>query len=283
MSGPVNLEVVLTAWAAQEPSVQALVLIGSRVRASGDTVWQADAQSDWDFQIITTRPELLTDARWLQALPGIDVRVYATRGARLGDVPKVAAVLAGAEADFVVLPATRLEPLRTAAARGEHHEAGNVRRDLQAIGVVVRPGWRFLKDTSDWETFYQKIVAEVPDPRVENAAACGLADGFVCDFIWAQRKLARGERIAAQRMLHRELAEVNFRLLHELKLRRGERSFPEGRRIERVATPAELTSVAVSATLDEAALREALDQGAATLRRLMGALVGNDWRWPDVS
>jgi hypothetical protein len=282
VSGPVNLETVLTAWAANEPSVQALVLIGSRVRASSDGVWQADAQSDWDFQIITSRPELFSDAAWVRALPGVEVRVYAVRGARLGDVPKVAAVFTGAEADFVILPAARLVQLRTAASRGEHREAGHVRRDLQSIGIVIRPGVRFLKDTAGWESFYQKIVGEVPDARLENAAACGLADGFVCDFIWAQRKLARGEWIAAQRMLHRELAEANLRLLHELKLRRGERSFPEGRRIERVAKPEELAGVAVSATLDEAGLRAALEKCAATLRELMGALVGDGWRWPDV-
>jgi hypothetical protein len=95
-----------------------------------------------------------------------------------------------------------------------------------------------------------------------------------------RRKIARGELLTAQRMLHRELAETNFRLLHELKLRRGERSFPEARRIERVAAEAELAAVSVCATLGAEALEAAVDKSAATLCTLMKALVGEGWRWP---
>jgi hypothetical protein len=272
----------MTAWAAQEPSVQALVLIGSRTRSIDDVVWRADMQSDWDFQIITSRPEQFADAAWVKELPHVNVRAYAMREARLGDVPKVAAIFGNAEADFVLLPAVRLEQLQASALRGEHLVAGPVRRDLQVLGAVIRPGWRFLKDAAGWESFYQKIVAEVPDARLENAAARGLAEGFVCDYIWARRKLERGELLAAQRMLHRELAEVNLRLLHELKQRRGERSFPEGRRLEFVASPAEQVAVRVSAAPTAPELRDAIDRSAATLRDLMRALAGESWHWPDV-
>ena len=92
--------------------------------------------------------------------------------------------------------------------------------------------------------------------------------------------MARGEFHTAQRMLHRELAEVNFQLLHELKQRRGERSFTKARRLERIATAAELAGVSVDARLEPVALQAAIERSAATCRELMTALVGEAWRWP---
>jgi hypothetical protein len=81
-------------------------------------------------------------------------------------------------------------------------------------------------------------------------------------------------------MLHVELAETNFRLLHEIKLRRGERSFPEARRIERVASPTELDAVTVNAALEAGALRGALARSETSLRSLMRELVGERWNGP---
>lgn len=272
----------LATWAAREPSVQALVLIGSRVRPADDRVWRADAHSDWDFQIITSQPQRFADAAWTSGLAGMEVRAYAARIARIGGLPKVNAIFAGAEADFVILPGGRLRLAKFLVALGAHRHSAWLRRGLQDLAVVIRPGWKFLKGAAAWEPFYQRVVAEVADPRLDAEAVRGLAEGFVCDSVWARRKLERGELLAVQRMLHRELAETNFRLLHELKLRRGERSFPEARRIECVGGGA-VESVSVDATLDATALRAALEKSAATCRELVHSLVGNTWRWPDVS
>jgi hypothetical protein len=274
-----NFADIVAAWAQREPSVQALVLIGSQSRRPDDPVWRADAQSDWDFQIITSNPQLFADAAWTRGLAGAEVRAYAVREARLGDVPKIAAVFAGAEADFVILPAARLDQLKQATELGQHSSAGEVRRNLQSVAVVLRPGWRFLKGAETWEPYYRWIVAEVPDPRLDDAAARSLAEGFVCDYVWTLRKLERGELLAAQRMLHRELAETNFRLLHELKLRRNERSFPDARRIERVAGANEVAGVTVAAMPAAASLHAAVVGSGATLRELMSALAPG-WRWP---
>jgi hypothetical protein len=114
----------------------------------------------------------------------------------------------------------------------------------------------------------------VDDPRLSDEAAGSLAKVFLCEALWVRRKIERGELNAAQRMLHRELAETNFRLLHELKLRRGERSFPEARRIERIASPGELEAVTVNAALEAEALRGALDRSEATMLKLLSELTG---------
>lgn len=270
----------MTDWADHEPAVQALILIGSQVRATQDTVWRADAQSDWDFQIITSDPERFARPDWARGLE-LPLRTYAVRRAAISGLPKVAALFAGAEADFVVLPADRMRQARWAVALGLHRRITGLRRSLQDLAVIVRPGWQLLKGAARWQSFLEKVVAEVPDPRLSDAEVRNLAEGFVCDAVWVRRKIDRGEWLAAQRTLHRALAETNFRLLHELKLRRGERSFPEARRAERILSESELALVSIAALPAAAALTPALEQAEATCRALVRALIGDSWRWPD--
>lgn len=276
-----NFEAKITKWAKDEPTVSGLVLIGSRVRETRDAVWRADAQSDWDFQVIAKRPELFANNAWLKSA-GVEPDVYAVRRAAIGGVPKVALLAQGVEADFVIVPQRSLRMAQWAIGFGWHHRSEKLRRAMQDLAVVIRPGWRFLKGGETWGGLYRQVVSEVGDPRLSDEEARAMAESFVCDVVWARRKIERGELVAAQRMLHRTLVETNLRLLHELKLRRGERSFPEGRRIERVAEPDELQSVAVSSRLVREELARAVDQCAATMRALMRDLVGAAWRWPEL-
>jgi hypothetical protein len=266
---------VMSDWAQRTPAVKALVLIGSRERSATDEIWRPDAESDWDFQIITSQPGIFSNADWIKGLPGFDVRAYASRVARIGGVPKVNVVFSHTEADFVVLPSRLMTTLKWLVGLGLHRREGKIRRSLQDLAVVIRPGWKFLKGAPDWDPFFHRVVSSVPDPRLSDGAARQLAQVFECERVWTLRKIARGELVAAQRMLHRELAETNFRLLHELKLRRGERSFPEGRRIERVADEAELASISVNSPLAADQLRAAVDQCARTCESLLLALTGD--------
>ncbi len=118
-------------------------------------------------------------------------------------------------------------------------------------------------------------MAEVPDPRLDDAAVRNLAACFRCDQRWLERKLARRELVAAQRMLHLGLVEANLRLLHELRLRRKERSFPEGRRLERIAPRAVVGAVTVSARPTRSALRSASRKAGVTCASLVRELTGD--------
>lgn len=269
-------------WAKAEPSVHALVLIGSRERAARDKIWRADEHSDWDFHVITSRPGMFFDSAWTRQLPGMSLRVYAPRVARIGGVPKVNVIFDGAEADFVVLPLRPFDVLRKRSDSAVARRVPSNYQRLQELAVVVRPGWRFLKGARKWEPLYRRAVRHVADPRISDAAACRLADAFACDYVSLQRKIARGELIAAQRLLHRDLVEINFRLLHEIKLRRGERSFPEVRRVERIATKEELEALTIEAAVNVPSLEAALQKSRATCCRFMRDLVGPSWKWPDV-
>jgi hypothetical protein len=93
------------------------------------------------------------------------------------------------------------------------------------------------------------------------------------------QKLARGELAAAQHVLHRSLAETNFRLVRELRLRRGEPlpSFGLARRVETLLRPDELARISIDAPLQLEALGRAAWQSVEGLSALMRELVP-DWR-----
>lgn len=280
MAAAIDFGSILTAWTQSQPAVTGLVLIGSRERAATDEVWRADPHSDWDFHLITSQPNVFSDAAWTRSLDGAELRVYAARMTRIGKVPKINAVFAGTEVDLVIVPSGMLRRMRWLARLGLKRRSPSLRQFLQDLAVVIRPGFRFLQDRGSWEKFYRFAVDAVSDARLSDEAAAKLADGFVCDYVWAWRKIARGELFAAQRMLHRELVEANFRLLHELKLRRGERSFPEARRIERVARADELSLIEAENSLRAESLSAALEKSAQTCRNLMKELTGDGWKWP---
>lgn len=264
-------------WAARQPDITAVVLIGSHVRPEGSAN-AADPASDWDFQVITRSPATFRNAEWTRELPGMEMLAYSVRPA-FGGVQKITALFSGAEADFVVLSHAQLALGRYATRLGFHRRPGRLRRALADLAVVVRPGHRFLKGEANWAPFYRQVIQDVADPRLDDAGARVLADGFVCDLVWTRRKLQRGELLAAQRMLHHSLAEVNFRLLHELRLRRGEPSYPEARRLEITASEAELAAVAVSSSLKQIDLQTAVEKSRTTMEALMAQLVPA-WRWP---
>jgi hypothetical protein len=242
----------------------------------------ADPYSDWDFQLITPRPGFFATSAWARALPGLDLQAYAFRTAVIGQVPKVNVVFAGAEADLVIIPEEVAQKLLEGARLGQHKEDGPTRRGLQSLAEVVRPGWRFLHGGEKWTEFYQRAVDGVTDPHLQDDGALRLAEGFVCDYVWTLRKIARGELRTAQRTLFRDLWEVNLQLLHELQRRRGQRTFTKARRIEQVASAAELAAVSLEPRLAAASLTDALEKSAATCRQLMRDLVGDAWRWPAV-
>lgn len=276
-----NLGERVAAWADSEPSVKAVVLIGSRVRSDADVIWRADPHSDWDFQIIASDPKLFTDSRWTESL-GIPLHTYVVRRAAIGGVPKVAALFQGVEADFVILPNRTLNLAKLAVGLGLHRRSERIKRGLQDLALIARPGWRFLKGGPTWEPFYRRVVNDLADARLDDQDVRRLADGFVCDARWVSRKIDRGEYLAAQRAIHTSLVETNFRLLHELKLRRRERSFPEARRAELIMSDVELAAVTVAATPDGVSLLQGLEKASLTCREFTKAMLGDAWRWPSL-
>lgn len=264
-------------WAEREPAVRALVLIGSRVHAGEPTFAAADEFSDWDFQVVTSRPGRFDTRAWIGELGLGEALAYVARPGRLGTATKISVVLRDGELDLVVLPAGRLRWAKWLLALGVAARLAALRQALGGLAIVLRGGHRIVKGERAWGAFFRRVAAEFPPARLGDAAVRALAEGFVCDYMSTRHKIERGELLAAQRWLHLQLAEVNFQLLHELRQRRGEPTLPDVRRIERL--PHDSRGIAVSAMPSAEGLRAATEKAAATLRELMGALAP-DWRWP---
>lgn len=269
-------------WAAREASVAGLVLIGSQARERVSPV-AADAHSDWDFQVITSRPALFFDAAWTSDVGLGQPVAYVARGGRLGSANKVSAVFAGGVLDVVLIPAGRLRLARTLVRFGLDRRLAGVRKGLGDLALVLRGGFKILKGAEEWGAFFTAVATTVPLPRLADAAVRALAEGFYCDYVSTRQKLRRGEWLAAQRWLHLHLVEVNFQLMNEVQQRRGLRPLHDGRRSEFVLSADELATMTVSATVNGEALAEAVERSAAACRTLVGELLGEGWRWPGPS
>lgn len=267
-------------WALAEPSVELFVQIGSRTRES-DTVFAADDLSDWDFQMGCTRPEIFANDSWTQAL-GLRPLAYVVRAGRLGSTQKITALFTEGELDLVLLP---LEALRVI---GQLVRSGQLASQPQAMGAVtdlsavLQGGYRILKGAEKFAEFYHYASSQIPAPRLLDEAVSALAEGFVCDYVSTLRKVERGELLAAQRWLHHLLVETNYRLLHELRMRRGDASLPDARRLEFLAEP-RLGELNMAIELDRGSLFAAAEKSAALCRGLVHDLVGDRWQWPDLS
>lgn len=270
----------IMAWGAGDPAIQLLVLIGSRTR-EGETLASADAHSDWDFQVATSDPGRFAQGAWLAAI-GLNPLAYVLRTGRLGSALKASAVTEMGELDLVVIP---VEPLRGLVRLVQsRQQAGNgpAMQALTDLSAVVAGGYRLLKGGEEFSAFYEYVGREIPPARLDDAAVSQAAEAFVCDYVFTCRKIARGELIAAQRWLHQQLVEANFRLRHELRLRQGHPSFPDARRIERL-DPAGARALAIPGGAGASDLRGATEQAAENHRRLVAALIGTAWQWPDLS
>jgi hypothetical protein len=272
VAGP-DLAELIGAWANRTREVKAAVLIGSRAPRT-EALARAETASDWDFQIFPSAVEPYLRPDWLRGLGLGRVEGYVPRRPLWGGGWRCELLLPDAEADLLLVPYRRLRGLRVAAALALHRRRPSLRRALESLAEIIRPGWRFLKGPAWLEPFYRRAVADFPEPRLGDAEVRRLAAGVRCDHRWTVRKLEAGELRAAQRMLHLGLAEANFRLLHELRLRRGERAFRGARRLERLAESGELAAVTVSAACDGPSLRAAADHAAAACEELAARLLG---------
>lgn len=270
----------MISWAGAEPAVEMLAIIGSRTRTAGQTA-AADRHSDWDFQIVTSQPEIFAQRTWTVALRE-KLLAYVARPGRLGSARKVTALFASGEIDLVIIPAAQVRAVQDLVRAGQHATNPQVMQGLTDLAAVLQGGYRILKGDAAYGEFYRFVAQKIPPPRLSDADVRNLAEGFVCDYVSTRRKIERGELRAAQRWLHHQLAEVNFQLLHEARQRAGQTSFPDARRIESLAPP-ELGVVSVEAALHSDSLRAAVDASAAACRQLVRAILGDAWEWPELA
>lgn len=247
----------VTAWIESEASIKVAVIFGSSARELNNP-GPADRWSDIDIQVVTTDVRGIEQLNWKCILPEEKYCLQILRPAT-GGVRKITVLFEAGQIDLVIIPASQLYMARLAMFIGLQKYLGRLQTALNEIHASIRMGYRFVKGKDDWETFYEKIRAEMPGVRLTNSEARNLADVFICEMLWIFQKLDRGELSAAQRALHCSLAETNFRLLRELRLRNGGQlpSFGLARHVETILPSAELAWVQVDARLTRSELRRA--------------------------
>jgi len=264
----------VSSWAQARGDIRALVQIGSRARGGA----AADAWSDYDYHLVTTRPALYRDGAFCRELG--ECWACGTQVA-FGNALKVTAVFAGAlEADFVVLrhrdvlaatfalrwPSTR--PLWPAV----------LRRGVDDLRTVAAPGWRVIKGGSAWERRYSRFTPTAR-PAMTEREFRELCGAFWTQAVWAAKKTARGEFRAAQRCIHGQLVERCLRMLQEEALLGGRAAFPEGRRAELWLTGDQMEATAFGTAPARAPLVEALGRAADSFARSSAAVAErNGWR-----
>ncbi|MDB6127133.1 MAG: hypothetical protein JWM35_1029, partial [Verrucomicrobia bacterium] len=218
-------------WMKDQPDVRVAAVFGSHARSLSGEGQPADPFSDVDLQLVTTNVARYRDSAWTQGLKNQTLVAYAVRPV-FGGVQKVTALFSGGEADFVIIPYRRLWLGRLAFNLGIHKRVASIRRGLGEFALVMSFGQVVLKGGPSWQKFYTRAVKEVPLAHLGDEEAIALAEGAYVDAHSILSKIERREYVAVQRWLHRSLIETNFRLMHELRYRRGQVSYPDGRRVE---------------------------------------------------
>ncbi|MBL9190030.1 MAG: hypothetical protein JNK23_21300 [Opitutaceae bacterium] len=274
----VGLLAALESWLLSEQCVDAAILFGSQVRLAGDSA-AADGWSDVDLHLVTSDGSRLERIDWGEAVPGHRLCMQVVRPASSG-VRKITLLFEDGEADLVLVPAGKLRLAYLLMNVGLHHRIGFISAGLNNLSTIMSGGYRFLKGERAWGKFFARVVTEMPGFRLDDSQVRQLADTALCDFLWVLQKLERGELVASQRILHRGVLETNVVLLHELRLRRGEPTFQQARRVERLVSPRDLAALQLSARLDAGELRVAAWGALAGLKSLMAELVPS-WSVPD--
>lgn len=261
----------IVAWLNNEPTVLAVVLFGSHARRTG-ALASADDWSDIDLQVVTSAPDRVLAADWANLFPGEQLCLKVLRPATSG-LRKLTLIYASGEIDLVLVPARQMVGLRVLMKLGLHRKIRGLAGGLNNLRTILSGGYRLLKGQENWGPVYARVVADMPGFRLDDTEVRNMADGFLCDLLWVLKKLQRGELVATQRVLHRSLIETNIVLLHELRLRRGEISYQQARRVEQLTERADLVTVQASARLSSGELHTAAWSALAGLRSLMRELL----------
>ncbi len=190
----------IAAWAAPEPTVRSVVLVGSRARVDHP----ADEWADLDVILFVTEPRRwLVSGDWLAAIGPVWFR---TRHATSGNLPEWLVTFAGgADVDFVIHPVQG----GAAASREPHGEPSG---QEAAAGMFAR-GMTILLDkdgaAAGLRAAMHAPAAAAPPSAAELAELC---ESFWCVADRVARKIGRGEIHVALLWL----TEIHARLVLQL-------------------------------------------------------------------
>jgi hypothetical protein len=252
---PDEFEARTNRWARQQPDIEALIQIGSRVQAAGT----ADVLADWDYHLITTNPKKYLDLGWVSEIAAPWV-VHA-EPTRRGSI-KVSAVFDdGLEADFVVLTSWQMKlvywGMRHPQWRG-WLPARFVRGIQDTRTILLNSGFRVIVGGAAWSLRLAALQVQWPPHRMNSEQFHEHVTGFWQKAVWVAKKIARPEPRSALHWLHKLIVEHTYSLLEEEAWLAGRSARPEALKAERWLDEERLKQTDIATSLDQRNLARVL-------------------------
>lgn len=260
-----EFEARLIAWASSQPGLEALVLGGSRAGGGGN----ADVWSDWDLQLITTRPEDYRNSGWLSGIaPCWCAHVERTPRGFI----KVSAIFAdGLEADFMPLASWQM---KLVYAGMRHPGWANLmpyrlRHGIQETrGFLLGSGHRLLVGSPVWEKRFEALQIEWPAVAMTAAEFAQHTTAFWQKAAWVFKKIARPEPRSAMHWLHLLVMYQVYPLLAEEARLAGFVPRAEARKAEQWLGEERLQQTAIETGPNQRVLARALLAEIALFREV---------------
>lgn len=244
----------IIAWAKRRPDIKALVLGGSRAGTVG-----VDELSDWDFQLITTRPDSYRNTRWLTEIAPCWC-AHAERTPR--GVVKVSAVFAnGIEADFVPLADWQMRVVFWGMRRpglAERMPRLLLHGIRETRAFLLGSGFRLLVDTGGWEHRLTALKTSWLGEKISEPAYARHVSAFWVKSTWVYKKVARPEPRSAVLWMHALIRDHLYALLAEEARLAGRSARSEARKAEQWLDGRRLGQTDITVNLDQQALAGAL-------------------------
>jgi hypothetical protein len=252
---PKEFEARIVAWAQRQADITALILIGSRTQDERSF----DQWSDWDFHLITTRPQKYHGTHWLPEIaPPWCARAERSIRGRM----KVSAIFEGGlEADFVPLSNWQMELVYWGMRRphlARCMPASLLRGILETRTILSNSGYRILIGGEGWSARLGALTAPWRTRRMSATELAEHSAAFWQQAVWITKKIARPEPRSAAHWLHRLILGRVYALLEEEAWLADRKARPEALKAEKWLDERRLAQTRVATDLEPRTLARAL-------------------------
>lgn len=245
----------IIAWAERNPAVEALILAGSRAKPTAG----ADRLADWDFHLISNRPEQFQGTAWLEQIAPVWC-AHSERTPR--GVIKVSAIFEGGwEADFVSLATRRMKLVYWGMRHPEWKSCMplQLKSGIQETrAFLLGSGYRLVSGANGWKSRLNALEVDWPVRAMSVQEFENDVSGFWQQGVWICKKIVRAESRSAMHWLHKLVTDRVYTLLAEEARLAGRPARPESRKAEQWLDGKRLEQTAIVTSIDRQVLAHAL-------------------------
>jgi hypothetical protein len=250
-----EFETRIVEWARRQADIKALIQIGSRAQGGK----HFDVWSDWDFHLISTRPEKYYSTDWLSeiAQPWCATAERSLRGR-----VKISAVFENSfEADFVPLANWQMKLVYWGMRHPKlaNRMPAQLRRGiLETREILQNSGYRVLIGGESWERRLTALQVAWNNPRMSAEEFQRHSAAFWQKSVWVAKKIARPEPRSAMLWMHKLIAEHVYAMLAEEAWLAGRGARPEALKAEKWLDPRRLKQTSFETGIDQQGLARTL-------------------------